>query len=145
MIEQMVAREATDRNIWLDKQCTRTFHSPAAVRESKQQVTFCMIKIAEQLLRSAALLLLFAVSTAPGGFGQQIPPASTGQDEVAYTKTINERAEKIVATLGISDATKAIQIREMIAGMRKRSFSKCAWKMGSYPMREGDWLHSLVF
>ena len=37
-------------------------------------------------------------------------------DEAAYTRVITERAERIVATLGIDDAAKATRVRDLIAG-----------------------------
>jgi hypothetical protein len=40
----------------------------------------------------------------------------TAVEEAAYTKTINQRADKIVATLSIPDSLKAIEVRNIIAG-----------------------------
>jgi hypothetical protein len=40
----------------------------------------------------------------------------TAIEEAAYTKTINQRADKIVATLSIADSLKAIEVRNIIAG-----------------------------
>lgn len=37
------------------------------------------------------------------------------QKEAAYTKTINDRAAKIVKTLGLSDSTKALKVQKIIA------------------------------
>jgi hypothetical protein len=42
--------------------------------------------------------------------------AGSSDAEAAYTKSINDRAEKIVATLGIDDAEKSTRLRELIAG-----------------------------
>jgi hypothetical protein len=42
--------------------------------------------------------------------------ASPADEEAAYTKTINARADKIVATLGIDDGEKATRVRDLIAG-----------------------------
>lgn len=53
-------------------------------------------------------------------FAQQ---ARTAEEEAAYTKTINERAEKIVATLNIAEADKALRVRDIIAG-QYRSLSE---------------------
>jgi hypothetical protein len=39
----------------------------------------------------------------------------TAEEEAAYTKTITQRADKIVAPLGIPDSFKAIQVRNIIA------------------------------
>jgi Protein of unknown function (DUF3826) len=40
--------------------------------------------------------------------------ATTAEQDAAYTRTITERAEKIVAPLGIQDAAKATRIRDVI-------------------------------
>lgn len=39
---------------------------------------------------------------------------SSNEAEVAYTRAINQRADKIVATLGITDTNQAIPVREVI-------------------------------
>lgn len=36
--------------------------------------------------------------------------------DAAYTRTINQRADKIVATLGITDTNKTVRVRDIIAG-----------------------------
>ena len=36
-------------------------------------------------------------------------------EDPAYTKTINQRADKIVATLGVSNENEAIKVRDIIA------------------------------
>src|SRR5207249_9915459 len=36
--------------------------------------------------------------------------------EAAYTQTINNRADKIVSTLGITDQDKALRVKNLIAG-----------------------------
>jgi hypothetical protein len=41
---------------------------------------------------------------------------SSAEQEAAYTRTITERAEKIVATLGIDDEAKNTRVRDLIAG-----------------------------
>jgi len=43
--------------------------------------------------------------------------------EAAYTRTINQRADKIVATLGVSDTNKAVRVRDFIA-QQYRDLSK---------------------
>lgn len=43
------------------------------------------------------------------------PNASIDAD-AAYTRTINQRADKIVATLGVTDTNKAVRVRDIIAG-----------------------------
>jgi uncharacterized protein DUF3826 len=42
--------------------------------------------------------------------------AANPEVEAAYTKVINERADKIVATLGIEDSDKATRVRDLISG-----------------------------
>jgi Spy/CpxP family protein refolding chaperone len=61
------------------------------------------------------LLTLFFGVPGPAGFAQGTPAANKETDEAAYTKTITERAEKITATLNISDAGKAARVRDIIA------------------------------
>jgi Spy/CpxP family protein refolding chaperone len=60
-------------------------------------------------------LLLFALLLAPvaSGFAQE--PEKTADPEAAYTRTITERADKIVATLAITNAAQSVQIRDLIA------------------------------
>jgi hypothetical protein len=41
--------------------------------------------------------------------------AATPEEEAAYTKVINERADKIVDTLGIEDSDKSTRVRDLIA------------------------------
>ena len=64
-----------------------------------------MMKRSSYLL---ALLFFFSSCLAQNNIQQT-------EQEQAYTKVINERAAKIVATLGISDASKASQVRDIIA------------------------------
>ena len=64
-----------------------------------------MMKRSSYLL---ALLFFFSSCFAQSNIKQ------TEQDQ-AYTKVINERAAKIVATLGITDASKASQVQDIIA------------------------------
>ena len=64
------------------------------------------------------LLLAFVVASAAPVFSQEqksqsSPPAE--DKEAAYTKTINDRAAKIVATLGIGDSDKAARVQATIA------------------------------
>jgi hypothetical protein len=44
---------------------------------------------------------------------QNVAPAKN--DTSSYTKTINARADKIVATLNVNDSAKALQVRDLIA------------------------------
>lgn len=41
---------------------------------------------------------------------------ATKDQDTAYTRVINQRAEKIVTTLALTDAAKATQVRDIIAG-----------------------------
>ena len=61
------------------------------------------------------IFLLYLTLTISGfaAFSQEIK--SVEDKEAAYTKTINTRAEKIVATLGISDAAKTMRLTKIIA------------------------------
>jgi len=59
------------------------------------------------------LILSFLFFTASQrGFSQS---ATTAEQEAAYTKTINERSDKIVAQLGFTDAAKASKVQSIIA------------------------------
>ena len=58
--------------------------------------------------------LLLAVSLTTSQINAQ-DTANANDKEAAYTKTINSRAEKIVATLNISDANKAARAQSIIA------------------------------
>lgn len=42
--------------------------------------------------------------------------AKNSDQEAAYTRTINQRADKIVTTLGITNASKATRVRDIVAG-----------------------------
>jgi uncharacterized protein (DUF2267 family) len=62
------------------------------------------------------LTFLFLMTFVIGltAFAQQT--TLTAEQQAAYTKTINQRAEKIVATLGITDQKKSARVRDIIAG-----------------------------
>ena len=62
-------------------------------------------------LSKLASLLLAILLTTPL-VAQQ---TRTAEEEAAYTKTINQRAEKIVKTLSITDAGKAARVHDIIA------------------------------
>jgi hypothetical protein len=68
----------------------------------------------------SSLLLGIAILMSPAcprtAAGMAPADATTVDEEAAYTKTINERADKIVGTLGIDDADKADRVRNVIAG-----------------------------
>ncbi len=47
-------------------------------------------------------------------------PQTVRDREAAYTQVIHQRADKIVATLGVADASKAARVREIIAQQYRR-------------------------
>lgn len=59
-------------------------------------------------------MLVLAFVFAVPAFAQD--PEGAGDPEAAYTVVINERADAIVAQLGIADSAKAIRVRDIIAG-----------------------------
>ncbi len=58
--------------------------------------------------------LVLAILSAMPVFSQESQKAE--DPEAAYTRVINQRAQKIVDTLGITDAAKAKRVRDIIAG-----------------------------
>ena len=44
------------------------------------------------------------------------PAMAQKKQDTAYIRVVTQRAEKIVATLGLKDAAKATQVRDIIAG-----------------------------
>jgi Spy/CpxP family protein refolding chaperone len=67
------------------------------------------MKIRTCLLIAAAALLLPALRA-------QAQPAATNEDpQAAYVKVTQERAAKIVATLGIADTNRADRVRDLVA------------------------------
>src|SRR6476620_5111703 len=64
-------------------------------------------------MRKIFVLACLSVAVATTTFGQST--ATNTEQEAAYTKTINQRAEKIVATLDIKDAAKASKVQSIIA------------------------------
>ncbi len=62
--------------------------------------------------------VVFALAMSPAVRVAAMAPAKgeSSESETAYTKSISERADKIVATLGIDDAEKKNRVRELIAG-----------------------------
>ena len=63
-------------------------------------------------MRKFFVLACLSVAGATTTFGQS---TANADQEAAYTKTINQRAEKIVATLDIKDAAKASKVQSIIA------------------------------
>ncbi|RYY13703.1 MAG: DUF3826 domain-containing protein [Cytophagaceae bacterium] len=61
------------------------------------------------------LLLATLLGTASAATAAAQEPQPTESKEAAYTRTITERAAKIVATLGLTDAAKGTQVRDIIA------------------------------
>jgi hypothetical protein len=64
------------------------------------------------MMKSLHFLLAIAMVVSTASFAQDAK--STAQKE-EYTRTITQRAEKIVGTLGIADSAKAIKVRTIIA------------------------------
>jgi hypothetical protein len=64
-------------------------------------------------ITSTIVLILLAVPL----LAQQV---RTPEEEAAYTKTINQRAEKIVKTLAIADEGKAARVQAIIAGQYRK-------------------------
>jgi Spy/CpxP family protein refolding chaperone len=61
------------------------------------------------------LLLAALLGTASAGSAAAQAPQPTESQEAAYTRTITERAAKIVATLGLTDEAKGTKVRDVIA------------------------------
>lgn len=65
--------------------------------------------------RSCLFAVLLAVmGLATQAFSQE-PTASAADKEQAYTRTINDRAAKIVATLSLSDGAKSDRVKKLVA------------------------------
>ena len=62
----------------------------------------------------AVLFTAISAAAASRGFAQETALAS--DQELVYTRTINERAAKIVAPLGIGDSARANRIQKLVAG-----------------------------
>lgn len=58
----------------------------------------------------ALIPALLAVTLTMACAAETPPPP----DEIAYTKTLNERADKIVANLGIDDSAKSARVRDIV-------------------------------
>lgn len=65
-------------------------------------------------------LLFFIITFSVSANAQEAQTAA--EKEAAYTRTITERSQKIVNTLGIADQAKAIRVRELIV-MQYRSLN----------------------
>jgi hypothetical protein len=63
--------------------------------------------------KSALLLTLLAAATAPVAAESTQSPA---ENAAAYVRVTNERADKIVATLGLAEAAQSRRVRDLIAG-----------------------------
>jgi hypothetical protein len=66
----------------------------------------------KKLVRIIAVLLTAVLLTTVPAIAQQ---TRTAEEEAAYTRSVNQRAEKIVQTLAISEAGKAGRVRDIIA------------------------------
>lgn len=66
----------------------------------------------EKFIKKGSLLLLGVLLLCQAsGFARQ----TDTREDTAYTRTINQRADKIVATLGIANVDSALQVRDVIA------------------------------
>lgn len=63
--------------------------------------------------RPLLIAALLSAAGAGSAAAQQAPPAES--QEAIYTRTITERAAKIVATLGLTDEAKRTKVRDVIA------------------------------
>ena len=64
-------------------------------------------------MKIRSLLAVLMLAPAASGFAQE--PDKSADPEAAYTRTITERADKIVATLAITNAAQSVQVRDLIA------------------------------
>jgi uncharacterized protein DUF3826 len=76
----------------------------------RNQLQANVIRLAPLVVGSAALLGWLLAASVPA-----TAAASAEDDDAAYTRTITERADKIVAPLEIADADKAARVRDLIA------------------------------
>jgi hypothetical protein len=65
-------------------------------------------------MRKLFVFAYLVLAVATSGLSQS--NLTDAEKEAAYTKTINQRAEKIVAALEINDAAKALKVQSIIAG-----------------------------
>jgi hypothetical protein len=70
----------------------------------------CRTKIA------AVVSFLALLPSVAAGVSAATSQAAPADEEAAYTRVINERADKIVATLGIEDDAKKARVRAIVAG-----------------------------
>jgi hypothetical protein len=88
------------------------FHERVRIRDEvmrRRRKHYPIERLLGLLLGSAALCVSVWTRNAVG-----MTPSA--EDEAEYTRVINERADKIVATLGIDDSAKAGRVGELIAG-----------------------------
>jgi len=64
-------------------------------------------------MKTRCLLVALLLGPVAAGLAQQ--PEKTQDPEAAYTRTITERADKIVVTLALTNASQAAQVRDLIA------------------------------
>jgi Spy/CpxP family protein refolding chaperone len=69
---------------------------------------------------SRSLLLAALLTTASLGSAAAQAPQPAESKEAAYTRTITERAAKIVATLGLADEAKGTKVRDVIANQYRQ-------------------------
>lgn len=67
-----------------------------------------------------SLLSLLPVAPSRAQSASTAPSAPGADAETVYTKTIQGRADKIVATLGLTDPAKRTRVRDLIAGQYRK-------------------------
>ena len=65
-------------------------------------------------MKNTALLAVLLCAAVAPALAQNAQKAE--DPELAYTRTINERADKIVATLDLTDPAKTTRVRDLVAG-----------------------------
>jgi len=63
-------------------------------------------------MKTRTLLLAFLLASLAPGFAQEA--GKPADPEAAYTRTITERADKIVATLAMTNSAEALKVRDLI-------------------------------
>src|SRR6478672_5619585 len=64
-------------------------------------------------MKTRSLLLAFLLAPIASAFAQDA--GKPADPEAVYTRTITERADKIVATLAITNSVEALKVRDLIA------------------------------
>jgi hypothetical protein len=86
----------------LERATEQRLKKPCSEADMQRDLHFWMVVLA---------LILGRLITSDG---RAASAASNGEEDTAYTRTITERADKIVAPLGIEDAAKLTRVRDLI-------------------------------